>query len=150
MKVTEEGKTTIKFPIQKHFNQIFSNSAYVTIINPFKFWRRYRDEHLESCYEYNLVRFLERCQKKECQPDKPNQENNSVWSKKYRGLTFNQQDQNAILISQPKFELKYRSNSYRSNSIYVSDKTRIGIKHNQHPPQPEIPLDLSDRFRKIL
>lgn len=145
MKVREEGKISIKFPIQKYFNQIFSNSAYVTIINPFKFWRRYRIEHLESCYQYNLVRFLECCRRKECQPDKPNQENNSICSVKYRNLPFNQQNQNVILISQPNFELKYRGVSYRSNSIYMSNQTGIEIKHkHQSSTQPEIlPVDSS-------
>ena len=147
MKVKEEGKTTIKFPIQKYFQQIFSNSAYVTIINPFKFWRRYRIEHLESCYEYNLILFLDRCLRKERQPVKQNQENNSTSSREDRSLSFNQQNPNVILISQPNYELKYRGVSYRSHSIYMSNRTGIEIKlDRQSSVQPEIvPVDSSDK-----
>ncbi len=144
MKVREEGKTTIKFPVQKYFRQIFSNSAYVTIINPLKFWREYRVEHLESCYEYNLTLLLERCQKKECLPSKPNQKNDSVWGEKCRTLPFEQQNRNVILISQPNCELKYRGVSYCANSIYMSSQAGINIKDNhQSSTQPEISLDSS-------
>ncbi len=139
MKAREEGKTAIKFPMQKYFRQIFSNSTCVTIVNPFEFWRIYKIEHLESCYQYDLVRFLERCRRKKKQPAKSNQENNSIWSRENRGLPSNQQDQNVNLISQPNYELKYRGVSYRSNSTYIFNQTGVEIKLDwQSLIQPEI------------
>ena len=148
MKVREEGTTTTKFPVRKYFRQIFSNSSYVTIINPFKFWRKYRVEHLENCYEYNLTLLLERCQKKECLSSKPDWENDSVWWKKCRTLPFEQQNRNAIVISQPNYELKYRGVSYCANSIYISNQTGIDLKDNyQSSTQPKISLESSGRDR---
>lgn len=148
MKVREEGKTAIKFPVGKYFRQIFSNSAYVTIINPFKFWRKYRVERLESCYEYSLTLLLERCQKKECLPSKFDRENDSVWWEKCRTLPFEQQNRNAIIISQPNYELKYRGVGYCANSIYISNQTGIDLKDNyQSSTQPKISLESSGRDR---
>ena len=57
----EVRQIKLKFPWLKYLKQIFNSSQYVTIVNPWKFWRRYRIEHLNACYQYNTVEFLERC-----------------------------------------------------------------------------------------
>lgn len=128
MNIKEGRKTTIKFPIQKYFKQIVPSFDYVTFINPFKFWHRYKIDHLEICYEYNLILFLERCLKTEHQSVTQNSENNSISWEKDRGLSSNQQNHNAISISQPNYELKYRGVNYRSNSTYLLNQTTAACK----------------------
>ncbi len=131
MKAKEEQKIKISFPISQYFQQLFGPDFYVKFINPFSFWRRYRIDHLESCWEIDIVRYLERCYQIEepatkSQPD--NRPKNFTETGKYRGLPWEKTPQNMILISQPSFELKYRGVTYRTSSIVAIDADKIEIK----------------------
>ena len=55
MTIQEKQQFTVNFPVLKYFQQLFASDSYVKFINPFRFWRRYRINHLEACWSINLV-----------------------------------------------------------------------------------------------
>lgn len=131
MKAKAEQKIKISFLISQYFQQLFDSDPHVKFINPFSFWRRYRINHLESCWEIDIVRYLERCRQIEGQATKPqpdDQLQNFTETGKYRGLPWEKTPQNTILISQPSFELKYRGVTYHTSSIVAIDTNKIEIK----------------------
>lgn len=74
MKAKKERKTKISFPLGLYFQQLIYPNTYVRTIDPFTFWHRYKIKHLETCWEINLVSYLERCRKLEWQPSLQQQE----------------------------------------------------------------------------
>jgi hypothetical protein len=103
--------TKLKFPLQQYFKQLFFRSSYVTILNPFKFWRLYQESHLENCQEQNLALLLERCLKQKIHaaaPPLPNCSEGSLISIKPKSL--------------PIVKLKYRGVTYyRPQILYFSN-----------------------------
>ena len=75
MKTKEKQKIKIGFPFKLYFKQLFCPDLYVRLINPFRFWHRYKLDRLEACWDLNTIQHLERCKKLKLQPDKQ-QENN--------------------------------------------------------------------------
>lgn len=145
MKPKEKQKIKISFPLGLYFQQLFCPKTYVKLIDPFSFWRRYRINHLEACWDFNMVRYLERCRQIEWQPTRQQQNNKSV--KKCNeiggtniGLPWEKTPQNTILISQPSMKLKYRGVTYLTNPI-------VAVNTNQVKPQPsQITLDSSKKI----
>ena len=71
MTIREKQRPKVNFPVIKYFQQLFASESYVKFINPFRFWRRYRINHLEACFSINLVQYLERCYQLEYLPVQP-------------------------------------------------------------------------------
>ncbi len=68
MTIKEKQQFKVNFPILKYFQQLFASDSYVKFINPVRFWRRYRINHLEACWSINLVQYLESCYQLEYSP----------------------------------------------------------------------------------
>ena len=144
MKTKEEQKIKIRFPLGLYFQQLFDPDTYVKFINPFRFWLRYRINHLETCWKLNTVQYLERCRQIESQLEQPQQNNeaikNFIQTGTYRGVPWEKTLQNTILISQPSFELKYRGVTYRTHGI-------VAINANKVEPKPsQVTLDSSEKL----
>lgn len=144
MKTQEEQQIKLRFPFSLYFQQLFCPDAYVKFINPFGFWRRYRIKHLETCWDINIVRYLEQCHQIEWQlvrshlDNKPNK--NPIQTGIYRGLPWKKTPQNTILISQPSFELKYRGVTYITSGIVAVNNNKVETKTSQ------VTLDGSEKF----
>ncbi|MGV2829364.1 DUF4278 domain-containing protein [Myxosarcina sp. GI1(2024)] len=137
MKANEERRIKISFPFSLYFQQLVCPNTYVKSLNPFSFWRRYRNRYLETCWEINLVRYLERCLKIEWQPVQQEREQDIELIRSftktgvYRGLPWKKTPQNTILIAQPSFELKYRGVTYRISGIMAINGNKLPIKPSQ-------------------
>ncbi len=135
MKTQEQRKIKINFPLGRYFQQLFASDIYVKFINPFSFWRRYRINHLEACWEINIVQYLERCHQIEWQPvrsyqdDKPSK--NLSKTGKYRGVSWQKTPQNTVLIFQPIFDLKYRGVTYLTSGIVAVNIGKVATKSRQ-------------------
>ncbi len=70
MKTKEKQKIKIGFPFKLYFKQLFCPDLYVRLINPFRFWHRYKLDRLEACWDFNIIQYLERCKKFKLQSDK--------------------------------------------------------------------------------
>ena len=68
MKIREEQKSRVNFPLRQYLQQLWGSERQVRCINPFSFWRRARINHLEACWAINIVQQLERCYQIEWQP----------------------------------------------------------------------------------
>ena len=134
MKTKEEQKIKISFPLGLYLQQLFCPDIYVKFINPFKFWRRYRINHLEACWEINTVRYLERCRKIEWQPARQQQNNKPIKNfteiDTYRCFWENT-PHNLILISQPSMKLKYRGVTYLTNRIVAVNASKVETQPSQ-------------------
>ena len=155
MTIREEQKIKVNFPISQYFQQLFSPDLYVKFINPLSFWRRYRINHLETCWAIDIVQHLERCRQIEWQPARsrsaslrgasllrsPRSASASLRSQRdtepiknfteigtYRGVPWEKTPQNTILISQPSMKLKYRGVTYRTSNIVAVNTNKIEIK----------------------
>ena len=121
MTIQEKQQFTVNFPVLKYFQQLFASDSYVKFINPFRFWRRYRINHLEACWSINLVQYLERCHQLEWSPvqlqENPDFMNNLSQIPIYLGLPWEKTSQNTLLITQTPFELKYRDVTYLTDEI---------------------------------
>ncbi len=155
MTIREEQKIKVKFPISQYLQQLFCPDTYVKFINPFNFRRRYRINHLETCWEIDIVQHLERCRQIEWQPaqqrtaslrgasllrsprsaeaklrsqlhTKPIKNLTEIAT--YGGLPWEKTPQNTILISQPSMKLKYRGVTYRTSNIVAVNTNKIEIK----------------------
>lgn len=61
MKTQAERKTNLSFPVGLYFRQFFASDRAVKFINPFSFWHQYKIDYLETCWQFDPIRFLERC-----------------------------------------------------------------------------------------
>ncbi len=131
MKTPIEQKIKLRFPLHLYFQQLFTPNLYVKFINPFGFWRRYRINHLENCWEFNTVRYLENCHKIDWQPthSRDNQSPSNLTAIGiYRGLLWEKNSKNTLLIVQPTIKLKYRGVTYRTNQIVGIEMEQIETK----------------------
>lgn len=129
MKTLEQHNIKLNFPFRLYWQQLFCPDTYVKFINPFSFWRRYQMNHLDACWEINLVHYLERCHKIEWQPTplKKNPEPIKNYSKiqASQGLPWEKTPQNTIFVSQPSITLKYRGVTYFTSSVIVLNTHKI-------------------------
>jgi hypothetical protein len=130
MKANEPKNIKISFPFSLYFQQLCAPDVYVKYFNPWQFWRRYRIIYLETCWELNLVQYLERCLKLKCQPVFKQQED-LPQTLKYRGLPGKKNPNKVILISPPRVELKYRGVTYHATRITAVDLNQIKSDSNQ-------------------
>ena len=132
MKIKEAKKSKISFPLGLYFQQLVFPDTYVKFINPFSFWRRYRINHLEDSWEFDIVQHLERSHQTEWQPVHSQQDlesiKNLLQTGTYRGVPWEKKPQNTILISQPSLELKYRGVTYRTNGIVAINANKVKIE----------------------
>ncbi|GAB4532785.1 MAG: hypothetical protein Tsb0014_17580 [Pleurocapsa sp.] len=144
MTIKEEQKIKVNFPISQYFQQLFSPDLYVKFINPFRFWRRYRINHLENCWAIDTVQYLECCRQIEWQPTIAQQDNEPIEKITeiaiYRGVLWENTPQNTILISQPSMKLKYRGVSYCTSNIVAINTNKIEIKPGS------VTLDCSEKL----
>ena len=147
MKTQEKQKIKINFPLSQYFQQLFASDIYVKFINPFSFWHRYRINHLEACWEINIVQDLERCHQIEWQPVGSYQDDklskNLSKTGKYRGVSWQKTPRNTIFISQPSFELKYRGVTYRTSGIAAVNLGKVATKSRQ------VALDDSEKLPTV-
>ena len=109
---TREGqKLKVNFPLKQYLQQLFASDTDLKFLNPFSFWRRYRINHLETCWAINPVQHLERCYQIEWKPL-------SLKAETVMDFSFPGEKtiQNTLIISQPSFELKYHGVTYRTNN----------------------------------
>ena len=124
MNTVEKQAIKTGFPFGLYFKQLFSNDTYVRYINPFSFWRRYRTNHLETCYRLNIVQYFERCYQLDSRFAKPINIGSEQNSTNISTNHFTESAKlNTIYISQPRIELKYRGVSY-----YTKDLINIDIR----------------------
>ena len=109
MTARERQKLKVNFPLKQYLQQLFVADTDLKFINPFSFWRRYRINHLETCWAINPVQHLERCYQIEWKP-LPSQAETVMNS----SLPWEKTIQNTLLISQSSFELKYHGVTYRT------------------------------------
>jgi hypothetical protein len=131
MKTQAVHPIKLRFPLYLYFQQLFTPDLYVKFINPFSFWRRYRINHLETCWEFNLVRHLENCRKIDLQPknfQQPTATDKITVTSIFRGLPWEKNPKNTILITQPTIQLKYRGVIYHIDLILGIDIDRIKTK----------------------
>jgi hypothetical protein len=115
---TKAAPIKLNFPFGLYFQQLFCSDIYVKFVNPFSFWRKYRIAHLETCWELNVVRYLEGCYQLEWQPATPQFPPTDTY-------------QNVILISQPRLELKYRGVTYSISGLSAIKISQV----KTHPSQ---------------
>ena len=131
MKTKTEQKIKLSFPLYLYLQQLFTPNLYVKFINPFSFWYQYRINHLETCWEFNTVLYLETCLKIDGQIKK-NQHNQSLNNLNvvgiYRGLLWEKNSKNTLLIAQPSLKLKYRGVTYHINQIAGIDDQQLQTK----------------------
>ena len=124
MNTGDKQAAKIGFPFGLYLKQLFSADTYVRYINPFSFWRRYRINYLETCYELNTVQHLEHCYQLDCRVTKHTK---IALDRKYTDTPtdslIRQAELNTIYISKPLIKLKYRGVSY-----YTRDILNIDIK----------------------
>ena len=119
----EKRAIKVGFPFGLYFKQLFSGDPYVRYINPFSFWRRYKIDRLEASYALNTVRHLENCLLLDCQAAiQTNIGLNLDYTSAAIYSLFPQARSNAIHISQPRIELKYRGVSY-----FIEDISNIDV-----------------------
>lgn len=132
MTIKEEQRIKVNFPLSKYFQQLFSPDIYVKFINPFSFWRRYRINHLETCWAIDIVQRLERCRQLDSLPTRLPLDYASIKASgkigTYRSVPWEKTARNTILINQPSFELKYRGITYRTNNIRAINTNKAKIK----------------------
>ncbi len=71
MTIQEKQQFKVNFPVKQYFQQLFASDCYVKLINPLRFWRRYRINHLEACWSINQVEYLETLYQLEYSPIQP-------------------------------------------------------------------------------
>lgn len=92
MKTKEKQKIKIGFPFKLYFKQLFCPDLYVRLINPFRFWHRYKLDRLEACWDFNTIQHLERCKKLKLQPDKQQKCARSLENLQKRDIKPQQED----------------------------------------------------------
>lgn len=131
MKAQAEPKTKISF-LGLYFRQLIDPHTYVRSFNPITFWHRYRIKYLESCWEIDLVRHLERCHKLAWQPEPvPKPPESPTKSNIYQSLPWQHTPQHTIIIAQPRFELKYRGVTYLTNRNLAIASDRFANETSQ-------------------
>ena len=133
MKIKEAKKSKIRFPVGLYFQQLVFRDTYVKFINPFSFWHKYKINHLETSWEFDIVQHLEHCHQTEwqsihSQQDLESLRENSLRTGIYRGIPWEKKPQNTILISQPSIELKYRGVTYRTPGIVAIDANKVALE----------------------
>jgi hypothetical protein len=125
MKIQKVQQIKLRFPLHLYFQQLFTPDLYVKFISPFSFWRRYRINYLETCWEFNWVRHLENCRKIDWQPEifqKVSSSGKRPLTSISRGLLWEKTPKTTILIAQPTIQLKYRGVTY-----YINQRLDIDI-----------------------
>ena len=125
-------KTKIIFPLRAYLKQLLATNIYVKFLNPWRFWRKCRIEHLETCLKFDEISYLEDCYQLDFLS---NRFGESQTLKSDRKTTAKQNgsnqnlSSNIILISQPSFELKYRGITYHKHKIVAVtlDSTKIEL-----------------------
>ncbi|HEY9768108.1 MAG TPA: hypothetical protein V6C71_06305 [Coleofasciculaceae cyanobacterium] len=120
MTIREKHPTKISFPFDLYFKQLFSTDTYVRLINPFSFWHKYRNNHLETCCQLDIVEYLERCHQIEWRRAKllAHQETkNFTETSTLSCFPFRQIKPNMVFIFQPSIKLKYRGVIYQTQEI---------------------------------
>lgn len=56
-----------QFPLWPYLSQPIGDPSFKLILNPWKFWRNYKTQKLEQCWQKNYIEFLESCWQKECE-----------------------------------------------------------------------------------
>lgn len=131
MTTINKRATKISFPFGLYFKQLFATDTYVKFINPFNFWRKYKINHLETCREFNLVKYLERCYRREWRSPKLSNfkiNKNSTAISTYNHFLFKPAP-NTTLIFQPSTKLKYRGVTY-----YTKETLIVNINNVQLDP----------------
>lgn len=138
MTIKEEHQIKVNFPLSKYLQQLFSSDVYVRFINPFSFWRRYRIERLETCWEIDTVKNLERCRQVKWQPGRSRHHQTSIKTEigSYRGVPWEKTPQNTILISQSSMKLKYRGVTYLSSNIVAINANKVKTKPDLNTTKP--------------
>ena len=77
-----------KFPLIKYCKQLFYSSK-LAVCHPVKFWNRHKSQHIENCWQIDVVQQLDRCWKTtlyieqvKSLPERP------PIQLKYRGVTY--------------------------------------------------------------
>ena len=118
MNTGEKLPTKIRFPFSLYLQQLFSTDVYVRFINPVKFWRKYKINHLETCCELDTVRHLELCLQLDWQyPRLLNFNRNTDYINISTHALVKQAESNTIIISQPTVQLKHRGVIYHMPDI---------------------------------
>ena len=120
MTIREKHPTKISFPFGLYFKQLFSADTYVRLINPFSFWHQYRNNHLETCCQLDIVQYLERCHQIEWRRANllAHQETQNFTDiSNLSCFPFEQIEPNMIFIVQPSIKLKYRGITYQTKEI---------------------------------
>ena len=118
MDTGEKRSIKIGFPFNLYFKQLFLADTYARFINPFRFWRKYQINHLETCRELDIVQNLERCRKLDYRFAKPTKiELEQDYKEILTNSIFQQAELNTIYIFIPSIKLKYRGVSYYSRNI---------------------------------
>ncbi len=108
-------KPKVNFPVLLYFQQLFAANIHVKFLNPFSFWRKYKVEYLEKCWNFDMIRHFKNCHQLE------------LTSKKFRNIKYVTK-QNKFLISQPDLQLKYRGVVYQTNRIVAVDGNQVIFK----------------------
>ena len=124
MQIKEAKKSKIRFPVGLYFQQLVSSDTYAKFVNPFSFWHKYKINHLETSWEFDIVQHLEYCHQTEWQQSIEN----LLQTGTYRGIPWEKKPQDPILITQPSIELKYRGVTYRSFGIVAIDADKVKTK----------------------
>ncbi len=137
MKINHKRTLKNNFPLGLYFQQLFSPNAYVKFFNPFSFWRRYKTNHLENCWEINTVRYLERCHKLEYRKnlltEDPESRIELTATGTYRGVPWQKTTKNTIFVSQTPLKLKYRGVTYVTKRIVATERSQNLPSHQEIP-----------------
>lgn len=147
MNIRHETKIKFDFPLGLYFQQLFDANAYVKFFNPYNFWRSYRIQHLETCWEFNTVKYLEDCYQIEWKPEKSatiKPVEISTKTDSYKILPWEKTPRNTILMVQPPMELKYRGITYTTSRIVAVDVNHI--KGDRHRTESSSLSKFPDRF----
>lgn len=123
----------IGFPLGLYFQQLFATDIYVRFINPWRFWHRYKIDHLENCREFNTVRYLESCHQIEDRPQKledPRSFDNCGEIILENKPNRRNDESKITFIIRPGSELKYRGIAYHNHKIIAIEQDRIAIEPN--------------------
>ena len=134
MKTKEKQPIKLHFPFDLYFQQLFARDTYVKFINPFSFWRRYRINHLETCWEIKtfqrLASFHQIALPPDCSPPNDRPIQNSTQAGIYRGVPWQKTPQQKILVAQPGIKLTYRGITYSKSRIVAINANQVEVKSN--------------------